>query len=183
MKTTRHSFAGNRVTAAVAIAAGLLLAACSAPPPAATPAAAPPPIPTLNTSYNELMVAWIDNAGHVLWDVEKAGFAPKNEADWIEVEDHAVQLMAAGSVIQLPGTGTGDRAWSTEDGWKANARLLSEAGAAALTAARARNLPALVDANSKLVESCEGCHKQFKPQLPSEGIAHQRPHSDSHTGN
>ena len=48
-------------------------------------------------------MAWIDNASHVLWDVEKQGFAPKNEADWIEVQDHAIQLAAAGTVIQLPG--------------------------------------------------------------------------------
>jgi hypothetical protein len=167
--------------------AGLLLTACSAPPAtpkpeaAATPAAAPSV--KLTTSYNELMVAWIDNASHVLWDVEKKGFAPKNEADWIEVEDHAIQLAAAGTLIQLPGMGPSDAIWVEQEGWKTNARLLSEAGTKALAAAKSRNLPALIEANSKLVETCEGCHKQFKPELPSEGIAHQRPHSESHKSN
>jgi hypothetical protein len=164
-----------------AIAACLLFAACSAQP--APPAAALPAPPAIGLSYNELMVTWIDNASHVLWDAEKEGFAPKNEADWIEIEDHAVQVAAAGALIQLPGTGTGDLKWSEAEGWKTNARLMSEAGRSALAAARARNLPSLIEANSKLVGTCEGCHKEFKPELPSEGILHQRPHSDSHASN
>jgi hypothetical protein len=167
----------------------VLFAACGQPPavpqqaPAAQPPASAPSAPLLNTSYNELMVAWIDNASHVLWDVEKKGFAPKNEADWTEVEDHAIQLAAAGTLIQLQGSGPSDATWVGQEGWKTNARLLSQAGTAALAAAKTRNLPALVEANGKLVETCEGCHKQFKPELPSEGIAHQRPHSDTHTSN
>jgi hypothetical protein len=165
----------------------LLLAACSAPPATPQPeaAAAPPAAApmTLNTSYNELMVAWIDNASHVLWDVEKPGFEPKDEADWVELEDHAIQLAAAGTLIQLQGMGPTDATWVNQEGWKTNARLLSEAGKTALEAAKARNLPALVEANGKLVLSCLGCHKEFKPELPSEGIMHQRPHSESHAGN
>jgi cytochrome c556 len=73
--------------------------------------------------------------------------------------------------------------WVAEDGWRTNAQLMSEAGRSAFAAARDRNLPALVEANGKLVATCEGCHKQFKPELPSEGIAHQRPHSESHKSN
>jgi hypothetical protein len=52
-----------------------------------------------------------------------------------------------------------------------------------LSAAKARNLDAVIKANGNLVESCESCHKAFKPALPSEGIVHQRPHSESHTSN
>ena len=70
-----------------------------------------------------------------------------------------------------------------QDGWKKNARLMSEAGKSAADAAKNRNLPALIEANGRLVQTCEGCHKQFKPELPSEGIAHQRPHSESHKSN
>jgi hypothetical protein len=139
-----------------------------------------PAVPSLTLSYNELMVTWIDNASHVLWDVEKPEFAPKNDADWVELEDHATQLVAAGTLIQLPGQGPNDRVWSGEAGWKANAVAMADAGNAALAAARARKLPAVVEANGKLVLACIGCHKQFKPELPSEGITHQRPHSESH---
>jgi cytochrome c556 len=119
----------------------------------------------------------------VLWDAEKPGFAPKNDADWVELEDHAIQLAAAGTLIQLPGTGVSDGVWAKAENWQNNAKALAEAGRAAHTAAKARNLEALVAANGQLVATCEGCHKQFKPELPTEGIAHQRPHSDTHKGN
>jgi hypothetical protein len=189
MKATQHPLRTVGKGSLSVLAAGLLLTSCSAP--SATPppeAAAPSPAATapatmLNTSYNELMVAWIDNASHVLWDAEKPGFAPKNDPDWIEIEDHAIQVAAAGTVIQLAGAGPRDAMWAEQDGWKTNARLMSEAGKTAADAAKNRNLPALIEANGKLVQTCEGCHKQFKPELPSEGIAHQRPHSESHRSN
>ena len=188
MKATRHGLGGIWRGSLAATVAGLLLTACSNPPATPQPEAAAPtpavaPAMTLDTSYNELMVAWIDNASHVLWDVEKPGFAPKNEPDWVEMEDHAIQLVAAGTLIQLPGAGPSDAIWAAQDGWKTNARLLSESGKAALDAAKSRNLPGVIAANGKLVETCEGCHKQFKPDLPSEGLTHQSPHSESHKGN
>jgi hypothetical protein len=180
--TTRHHVWKHSIAA---VAAALSITACSAPatPPASETVAqptAPAPALRLSTSYNELMVTWIDNASHVLWDVEKPGFEPKDDADWIELEDHAIQLSAAGTLIQLPGLGPNDPVWSGEEGWKTNAQLMADAANAALAAAKARQLPALVEANGKLVLACIGCHKQFKPELPSEGITHQRPHSESH---
>jgi hypothetical protein len=185
MNTTRHH---ARKTAVAAVIAGVLMSACSAPTTPPNPETAAPPTPPapalrLSTSYNELMVTWIDNASHVLWDVEKPGFAPTNEAAWSELEAHAIQVAAAGTLSQLPGLGPNDAVWSGQDGWKANAQLMSEAANEALAAAKARQLPAVVEANGKLVLACVGCHKQFKPQLPSEGITHQRPHSESHDKN
>jgi hypothetical protein len=53
---------------------------------------------------------------------------------------------------------------------------MSDANAAALKATETKNLEALVTANSELVESCERCHKVFKPELPSEGITHGHIH-------
>jgi len=181
-----------RQAAAVLASVGLgaiLLSSCGSPapqqesqPPAA---AAPPPAEpavTLPVSYNALMVTMIDNAGHVLWDIEKEGFAPKNDADWVELEDHATQLAAAGSLLQLKGTGPADAGWLTQVGWKSNAEAMAAAAMAAHAAAKGRDKEALIKANGELVASCEGCHKAFKPDLPTEGIAHQRPHSETHKG-
>jgi hypothetical protein len=36
----------------------------------------------------------------------------------------------------------------------------------------AKNQMALRSAGDALVEVCEGCHKQFKPDVPTEGILH-----------
>jgi hypothetical protein len=168
----------------------VLLAGCNAnnvekqaATPPASPAAPPDPTFTPVVSINALMVTWIDNSGHVLWDVEKKGFAPKDEADWTELEDHATQLAAAGSLIQLGGTGQADPGWVRQNGWKTSAQALTTAALADLSAAKSRNLEAVIKANGQLVEACEACHKQFKPELPSEGILHQRPHSESHKSN
>jgi hypothetical protein len=146
---------------------------------------AQPPQPTFTpvVSVNELMVRWIDNASHVLWDVEKEGFAPKNDADWIELEDHATQLAAAGSLIQMGGTGQADPGWIQQVGWKTSAQALTTAALADFNAAKSRNLEAVVKANDDLVAACESCHKEFKPDLPSEGISHQPAHSESHQNN
>jgi cytochrome c556 len=132
------------------------------------------------TSINALMVTMIDNAGHVLWDAEKKASAPRNAGDWVEIEDHATQLAAAGALIQLGGTGPADAGWIGQVGWKTNADAMTDAALTAVSAAKARNLDALVKANGALVEACEGCHKAFKPALPTEGIAHQHAHADSH---
>lgn len=173
-------------TGAVAgVAMMLTLTSCAAPAPE-TPAATSAPVasatPVPRTSINQLMVSMIDNSGHVLWDTEKQGFAPKDEADWLEVEDHAIQLAAAGTLIQLGGTGQADMGWIRQVGWKESAEQLSDAALAALAAAKSRSLESVAKANGALVESCESCHKAFKPTAPTEGLVHQRPHSDSHTG-
>lgn len=134
--------------------------------------------PKPRVSINALIVTMIDNSGHVLWDAEKEGMAPKDDADWTEIEDHATQLAAAGTLIQLGGTGQADMGWVRQVGWKEDAERLSEAALAAAAAARSRNIDALIKANGTLVETCETCHKAFKPSAPSEGLSHQRPHSD-----
>jgi hypothetical protein len=130
-----------------------------------------PAVPPV-VSVNALMVALVDHASHELWNVEKEGSAPKSDADWREVEHHATQLAGSGTLIALGGTGQLDPGWAQSPDWKKYAQQLNDTGLAALNAARAKNLEGLVKANGQLVEACESCHKQFKPELPSEGILH-----------
>jgi len=152
-------------------------AQAAAPAPAAASAVTP------HLSINAVMVTMVDNSGHVLWDAEKAKFKPRNTADWPELEDHATQLVAASTLIQIGGTGPSDKVWAQDPKWRADAEKMGEAALAANAAAKQKNLEALVAANSALVESCESCHKAFKPDLPTEGIVHQTPHSETHRSN
>ncbi len=172
---------GSPAAALLLAGAVLVIAACNSQPAPQAEGGAMPEAPAVTPvlSVNELMVTMVDNASHVLWDVEVEGQAPKNEADWLEVEDHAVQIAAAGMLIQLGGTGQADPGWARLPPWRTNAHLMMDAALAARQAAKQRDLPALVQANGRLVESCESCHKEFKPSLPTEGILHQRPHSES----
>ena len=98
--------------------------------------------------------------------------APKTDADWEDIVEHATQLAAAGALIRLEGTGPNDRTFVQQPDWQKFGAAVSNAGLAALKAADAKNHEALVAANGQLVEACEGCHKQFKPALPSEGVMH-----------
>jgi hypothetical protein len=127
-------------------------------------------------SINASMVAIVDHAGHQLWNVEREGNAPKTRSDWENLAEHATQLAAAGALVRVPGTGVNDMTWVGSPGWQKWSRAMSDAAQAALKATEAENLEALVAANGQLVESCEGCHKEFKPELPSEGIAHAHLH-------
>jgi hypothetical protein len=160
----------------------LVLAGCSGPadesaqPAAAAPTQSAPAVPPPPVSVNAEMVALVDHAGHALWDVEQEGRAPKTDADWANIEEHATQLAAAGHLIMLGGAGPNDLVWKEETGWREAARAMSDAGVAALNAAHAKNFDALLVANGQLVESCESCHRQFKPELPSEGLLHTHAH-------
>jgi hypothetical protein len=127
-------------------------------------------------SINAEMVRVVDHAAHQLWNAEKEGMAPKTDADWENIVEHATQIAAAGALIRLEGTGPNDRTFVQQPDWQKFGAAVSSAGVAALKAAEAKNQEALVTANGQLVDACEGCHKRFKPALPSEGIMHSHVH-------
>jgi len=174
------------VTVTLSLGAGaLLLVGCSQPP--AQPAQTAQPVVTSTpppsgppVSINAEMVSIVDHAGHALWDIEREGKAPKTEEDWELVSEHAVQIAAAGTLITLPGTGPNDLTLTQQADWKKWARAMSDAGRGCIQRQREERHQALVAANSQLVATCEGCHKQYKPSLPSEGIAHQHLHVEQH---
>jgi hypothetical protein len=122
------------------------------------------------------MVALVDHAAHGLWMVEGEGMAPKSDADWEAVTEHAIQMVAAGPMITTGGTGPTDGLWSQNPSWRAHTEKMVDGGAAALAAAQKRDLNALITANGAIVDACEACHKEFKPALPSEGITHGHAH-------
>jgi hypothetical protein len=164
----------------------VLLSACSRSPtepvaraePVATTATveSAPGIVTPEVSINAVMVALIDHAAHSLWAVEQNGRAPQTDKDWQVVEEHAVQIAAAGPAVTAGGTGPTDAAWVKSPSWHTYAQGMTNAGIDAMQAARKKDFTALVTANGQLVESCEQCHKAFKPDLPTEGIAHLHSH-------
>jgi hypothetical protein len=160
----------SRLLAGFVLPACVLLAGCSrADQPTATPTSTAAPVLSINAE----MVGIVDHAAHVLWAVEREGHAPKSDDEWAEVEDGAVQLAGAGTLIALGGTGPADAGWAQLPDWKRFSRELTDSALAARTAAQAKNLDVLVKANNRIVDVCEGCHKQFKPQLPTERIVHR----------
>jgi cytochrome c556 len=118
------------------------------------------------------MVGLVDHAAHHIWDLGREGAAPATEDDWTEVEHHAIQLAAGASWIATGGAGEPDAGWVRQLPWREYATKVNEGAMAALAAARARNLEGVLAAGDQIIEACEGCHAEFKPDLPTEGIVH-----------
>jgi cytochrome c556 len=124
----------------------------------------------LQTSINAVMVALVDHAAHEIW--EAASAQTLTGRDWQTVEQHAFQLVAAGALVTLEGTGSQDKAWVATPAWKDWAGKLTEGGLAALDAAQKSDQRALRAAGETLVDTCFGCHDAFKPDAPTEGLLH-----------
>ena len=123
-------------------------------------------------SINQVMVAVVDHAAHHLWDLGRTGAAPETDREWMEVEHHAIQLAAGASFIATGGAGQADAGWVTQLPWKRYARQVNEEAVAALEAARAKDLDGVLAAGDAISEACEGCHREFNPDLPTEGVVH-----------
>jgi hypothetical protein len=133
-----------------------------------------PPHVALPISINSVMVALVDQAAHGIWDGANQD-RDLTDREWLLIEQHALQLAAAGSVISLGGTGPADRGWMLSPAWQDWSNKLSAVALQAKEAVDAKSKVALRDAGDKLVDTCESCHTIFKPDLPTEGIMHQ-PH-------
>jgi hypothetical protein len=123
-------------------------------------------------SINQVMVGLVDHSAHHLWDLGRSGAAPETDRDWTEVEHHAIQLAAGASWIATGGAGQADAGWVRQLPWKRYASQVNDEAIAALEAAKARNLEAVLAAGDAIIEACEGCHREFKPDLPTEGVVH-----------
>lgn len=119
----------------------------------------------LPISLNEVMVAMINKAADPLWAATWA--APQTEEDWRELEHLAYQVQVGGALLRYPGTGPLDAAWTASAQWQQYSDQLSQDGARAVNAVRSRNRDLMDRAGSQLVETCESCHRVFKPDLPT----------------
>ena len=146
-------------------------AAAAAPPAVASPAASTAPV--LPVSLNAVMVALVDDSSDAIF--EAATKAPKTVDEWRSLEYHAYQMAVHGTTIKLAGTGPLDAQWVADPRWAVFADGMSGTGMEALRLAQEKSSSA--DAwwvvGNKLVEACEGCHKAFKPDLPTMGILHK----------
>lgn len=135
----------------------------------------------VQTSINALMVALVDDAAHVIW--ETASVETLTTRDWQIAEQHAIQLVAAGTLISLGGTGVADPGWVMTPAWQEWSQGLTDGAVAALAAVRSADQDALDDAGRAIIDACEGCHREFKPDLPTEGLTHIPHYEISSQGN
>jgi len=87
---------------------------------------------------------------------------PKDDSEWAAVRRSALSLAESGNLLRARGP--------AQPEWARDAKLLSDAGAAAYKAAQAKDAKALAAVAEPLDASCTTCHKQFRPNVfPREG--------------
>lgn len=112
-------------------------------------------------SVNDVMVGAIAPASNTLWGVGE----PRSDEDWKALDDAAVVVVAAGTVIAQGGSGPNDMKWANDTSWRAFAQRMVAAGIDSRNAVRERDLDALLAAGEVLYPPCEECHAQFHPGL------------------
>jgi len=134
----------------------LVGATAMAQAPAAPRQAATERPPTRNVgTMSDLMVKIIYPASDALFYIESR--APKSDAEWTVLEGQALMVAESANLLMLPGRARDQKQWM------ADATLMLDAGAAAVKAAKTRNVEAIVALSDQLMESCTSCHKNYRP--------------------
>lgn len=160
----------QRVLALVTLASMMTLVTCSQPAnsPVQDPRINVPFVPDI--SVNEIMVGQIDHAAHEILSLTLLDDQGLTIGAWQELEHNAIQLLSSTSAITMGGTGVNDSLWVAQPGWREFTGQMNGAARSALQATRVQDLPALLDAADALRSSCDNCHEQYKPEIPTEGF-------------
>lgn len=145
-----------------AVASMAVLSACGGNDGGAPASSADTGLPV---SLNEIMVGLVNKVADPYWS--GTWNSPQTEQDWRELEHLAYQVELGGALLKFPGTGPMDRAWTDNPDWQQLAEQLSQDGARAVNAVRSRNRDLMDRAGGQLIETCEACHRAFKPDLPT----------------
>ena len=120
-----------------------------------------PPTPVMRPvgTMGDLMVKILYPASDAVFYITTR--TPTTEVEWNELEGKALMLAEGGNLLMMPGRAR-DRGR-----WMDDARLLVDAGAAALAAAKKRDLAALEGLNEQLYRSCTTCHSHYRSNYRS----------------
>jgi hypothetical protein len=113
-----------------------------------------PPMRNVGT-MSDLMVKIIYPASDALFYIESR--TPKTETEWTLLEGQALMVAESANLLMMPGRARDQKQWM------ADARLMLDAGADALAAAKKRDVEGIVMVNERLLESCTSCHKNYRP--------------------
>ena len=112
--------------------------------------------PTRNVgSMSDLMVKIIYPASDALFYIESR--TPKTDAEWTTLEGQALMVAESANLLMMPGRARDQKQWM------ADAKLMLDAGAAAVKAAKTKNVEAISALSEQLMESCTSCHRHYRP--------------------
>ncbi len=126
-------------------------------------------------SFNVLMVKFVDQAADTIWSA--AVHPPRRPCEWDQVEYRATQLATTGTLLRVGGTGPLDMQWRDSPRWAPYADNMTQIALDAARAASAHDVAALKKAGDALVLNCEACHREFKPEIPTQNIVTHLSHA------
>lgn len=110
----------------------------------------------------------LEPVSDVLWDYAgwvndiNTGYEelyPKNDAEWLLVQQKAAQLIEAGNALALPGRALDNDAWLTYS------NALSTAAAFAYESAQSQNQEDFFQAGAQIYSVCTACHQGYNPEI------------------
>ena len=121
---------------------------------AAQTASSPAPMRNVG-SMSDLMVKIIYPTSDAIFYVESR--TPTTDAEWTTLEGQALMLAESANLLMMPGRARDQKQWM------ADAKLMLDAGAAAVKAAKTKKVEAVSAVSDQLLESCTSCHKHYRP--------------------
>jgi hypothetical protein len=118
----------------------------------------PQPVGTMS----EIMTSMVyPPANNILLAAYRGG--AQDDKEWLAIQRSAVLLAESGNVLMMRGPAGGQSDWAKD------AKLLSDVGAAAYKAARAKDANALMGVAQPLNAACTTCHKQYRANIAAPG--------------
>ncbi len=110
-------------------------------------------------SIKEIMNGLITPTTTTIW----GAYQLETEAQWQEVRNAALSVIAAGNLLQLGGAGEGEAETARESDWKSYNQQMIEAARLVIGAVNNKDEEALSAAgNDALYPPCESCHQQYQ---------------------
>lgn len=112
--------------------------------------------PTRNVgTMSDLMVKIIYPASDALFYIESR--TPKTDSEWTALEGQALMVAESANLLMMPGRARDQKQWM------ADAKLMLDAGADAVAAAKKQDVEAVAALSDRLMESCTTCHRNYRP--------------------
>ena len=116
---------------------------------------APQPLLTVK----EIMNAIITPTTTTIW----GAYQLETDAQWQQVRNAALSVIAAGNLLQLGGAGEGEAEQASEADWQSYNQQMIAAAQQVIAATQVKDEEALSAAgNDALYPPCESCHQQYQ---------------------
>tara|TARA_Y100000310_G_C20690547_1_gene821902 strand:- start:3035 stop:3448 length:414 start_codon:yes stop_codon:yes gene_type:complete len=109
-------------------------------------------------SVKEVMTALVVPTTNAIWRAQDV----QSDAQWLQLQNAAIAIIAAGDLTARGGTGANDNRWASEKEWQQYNDAMIAAARQAIVAIEKRDLEALSEVgNSLLYPPCENCHARY----------------------